>query len=589
MCSTKEKLRRHALPWVFILLSTLISRAQGTAFLYQGALNDGGLRATGTYDLTFTLYDSSNQPGNIIAGTITNLGTGVTNGLFTTLLDFGGAFDGTARWLQIGVRTNGGANFAALSPRQPVTTVPYAIFSGSATNVVGALSPANLAPVTSMIASSSNGLYSALQSSFTSNLTSVTTNISTNHAGGGYATPYDFGAKGDGVTDDTVAVQNWVNFCQTNGVIAFVPPCAPSASPWFKITSVIWITNNVATGTASLVMRGTGGDMYTPAAPALSHSGFLLSGSTGSAFIISNQPSGPAFEHLEFSDFYVQSDTRASTNQYGMAFIEGPGVTASMNNVLINHVGIRNFDCGLWVEGVAESRLDRVAVWGNNHGIWLGMRDNTGCSYLEDVKLLNVAGHGNYEDGLTIANFSNCAITHNIDIDSSDFEQYYAGASGIIINGPVQVGIHAYEGGGGPFDGPEDITIENGANVVIQNSQLGIGKRYPRVCIAVTNATLTMQNLRFSNSSNGVVVSEVQSSGLTQVTSFPPTTIAFSGDNGSTFTTNFMGVAFNGIGVPLATNAAAPSPLPGYSRLYVSNYDLYLVTPTKTNLIVLGH
>ena len=165
---------RRALPWVLILLSPLISRAQGTAFLYQGSLNDGGLPANGTYDLTFTLYDSSNQPGNIIAGTITNLGTGISNGLFTTMLDFGGVFDGTARWLQIGLRTNGGANFVALIPRQPVATVPYAIFSGSATNVVGALSAANLAPVTSMIASSSNGLYSALQSSFTTNLASFT-------------------------------------------------------------------------------------------------------------------------------------------------------------------------------------------------------------------------------------------------------------------------------------------------------------------------------------------------------------------------------------------------------------------------------
>lgn len=38
--------------------------AQGTLFTYQGRLNDNGRPANGTYDLTFTIYDSTNVPGN---------------------------------------------------------------------------------------------------------------------------------------------------------------------------------------------------------------------------------------------------------------------------------------------------------------------------------------------------------------------------------------------------------------------------------------------------------------------------------------------------------------------------------------------
>lgn len=148
--------------------------SQGTAFMYQGLLQNSDSPASGTYDLTFALCNSSNPPGNYVAGTITNLGTGITNGLFSATLDFGSAFDGTARWLEIGVRTNGAANFVTLSPRQAVTAVPYAIFAGSASNMVGALSAANLAPVASLIATSSNGLYSAVQSSFSTNLASFT-------------------------------------------------------------------------------------------------------------------------------------------------------------------------------------------------------------------------------------------------------------------------------------------------------------------------------------------------------------------------------------------------------------------------------
>ena len=47
-------------------------------------------------------------------------------------LDFGSQFPGANRWLEIGVRTNGGGAFGLLTPRQPVTPTPYAITSASA-------------------------------------------------------------------------------------------------------------------------------------------------------------------------------------------------------------------------------------------------------------------------------------------------------------------------------------------------------------------------------------------------------------------------------------------------------------------------
>ena len=66
--------------------------AQGTAFTYQGRLNDGGNPANGNYDLRFTIYDSTNIPGVVIAGPLTNSATAVSNGLFTANLDYGPAF-----------------------------------------------------------------------------------------------------------------------------------------------------------------------------------------------------------------------------------------------------------------------------------------------------------------------------------------------------------------------------------------------------------------------------------------------------------------------------------------------------------------
>jgi Chaperone of endosialidase len=115
------------------LLSTLnlqvsTLHAQGTAFTYQGRLNDGANPATGIYDLRFAIYDSpggGTQQGN----PITNSATSLSNGLFTVALDFGNQFTGADRWLEIGVRTNGGGAFTTLNPRQPLTPAPYSIFA----------------------------------------------------------------------------------------------------------------------------------------------------------------------------------------------------------------------------------------------------------------------------------------------------------------------------------------------------------------------------------------------------------------------------------------------------------------------------
>ena len=107
--------------------------AQGTAFTYQGRLNDGANPASGIYDLRFVIYDAVTS-GNLISGVLTNAATPITNGLFTVTLDFGsGVFDGSMRWLEIGVCTNGVGAFATLTPRQPVTPAPYAIQAASVT------------------------------------------------------------------------------------------------------------------------------------------------------------------------------------------------------------------------------------------------------------------------------------------------------------------------------------------------------------------------------------------------------------------------------------------------------------------------
>lgn len=99
----------------------------GTGFTYQGRLNDGGSLASGAYDFEFKLYDDStngSQVGSAITATVP-----ITDGLFTVSLDFGNnIFNGEVRWLEIGVRPGGSTvTRTTLSPRQPLTPVPYAL------------------------------------------------------------------------------------------------------------------------------------------------------------------------------------------------------------------------------------------------------------------------------------------------------------------------------------------------------------------------------------------------------------------------------------------------------------------------------
>ncbi|MBI3868422.1 MAG: tail fiber domain-containing protein [Verrucomicrobia bacterium] len=120
------------------------ARAQSTAFTYQGLLTENGSPASGSYDLTLTLFNGSSPAAAKIAGPLTNSAVAVNQGLFSVLVDFGASFPGSDRWLEIAARTNGVGAFVPLVPRQPITATPYAL---TARNLTGVVSNASLAGV----------------------------------------------------------------------------------------------------------------------------------------------------------------------------------------------------------------------------------------------------------------------------------------------------------------------------------------------------------------------------------------------------------------------------------------------------------
>ena len=103
--------------------------AQTNGFTYQGRLADGGIAANGNYDLQFALFDAADG-NNQIGQTKTVSSVPVSAGVFTVTLDFGAnAFSGANRFLEISARPSGAAGFTLLTPRQPITSTPYAVRS----------------------------------------------------------------------------------------------------------------------------------------------------------------------------------------------------------------------------------------------------------------------------------------------------------------------------------------------------------------------------------------------------------------------------------------------------------------------------
>jgi hypothetical protein len=122
---------------LFTLCAVTALAQQTTAFTYQGRLTDSGTAANGNYDLQFALWDS-NSGGTQIGATQTVSTVAVSAGIFTVQLDFGAsAFPGANRFLEIAVRPAGVGSFTTLTPRQQISSTPYAIQTLNASQLGG--------------------------------------------------------------------------------------------------------------------------------------------------------------------------------------------------------------------------------------------------------------------------------------------------------------------------------------------------------------------------------------------------------------------------------------------------------------------
>lgn len=135
---------RNSLAMALLVAAVSASPAaaqSSTGWTYQGQLQSGGQPATGSFPMTFTLWNAATDGAAVSSTLVFNGQPGnpapvqVTSGLFSVVLDWttqsSAVFNGGPRWLEITVDGN------TLSPRQPVTPAPYALFSNAPWATVG--------------------------------------------------------------------------------------------------------------------------------------------------------------------------------------------------------------------------------------------------------------------------------------------------------------------------------------------------------------------------------------------------------------------------------------------------------------------
>jgi hypothetical protein len=502
-----------------ILLVPNIVRSQ--PFTYQGRLKDGGSPANGVYDLQFALYDAPNG-GKRFGVVLTNAATAVSNGLFTVALDFGaGSFAGDSIWLQVGVRASAWTNYTTLSPRQAITAAPYSMYANSAGYLAGggsslsnlpasALVPGSiqikqLDPTVWLMATNKVARTNAKDFGISTFDSIAATNFGGNAAGltnilRGFTTPYEFGAVGDGVADDTVALQSWLSFATASNLVAFLPP---ANGPYYKITDSLKVTS-----LGGLRLIGAGGAFHTTSAQiGRAHIRQFTPGKDG--LVIAGESPGNGPPAVPSDSIYVDGINISTAvfggySTHGLAFDAND---ADSDCDLIQNCGVRGFGKGLYIRSAADLSVIACSFGENGDGIFVGREpSDTNAFVVNSIGFYGCQLSYNYSNQVHVLGGGSIAI------NSSDIANVDPGSAGVFVDGNGFVTLNQCNMENYSSTAPcilATATTPSSIRVTINQGSAG-GYGPGAYSIIATNAQITLHGAAMNSacSSNGLAALE---------------------------------------------------------------------------------
>ncbi|MFW5713666.1 MAG: hypothetical protein ACOCYU_03260 [Brevefilum sp.] len=344
------------------------SKALGdTSFTYQGRLTASDSPANGNYDFIFTLYDASSEGNQVGSDTVEDVP--VTGGLFTVQLDFGTAFDGSKNYLEISVRPTGsGEDYTVLDPRQPITPAPYAIYAGSAQNVV--------------VVAKSNGDFTSIQAA----LDSITDASESN--------PY-LVYVAPGVYDERVTMKEYVDI-EGSGELATKITAAGFYSgandatvkgadnAELRFLTVESIGSSITTAirndgvsprlthvTANaLEAGGNFGVFNDSASPTMTDVTINVSGDGNANEGVNNDASSPTMNNVTISVSGASNQNHGVNNDFSSA-PEMTNVTISVSGAATYNYGVYNYDSSATMKNVnigASGGTDNYGIYNRDNG-----------------------------------------------------------------------------------------------------------------------------------------------------------------------------------------------------------------------------
>ncbi len=339
--------------------------AQTTEFTYQGRLSWNGVSAPdGLYDFRLNLYRGLSGAFPLTAPVL-KPAQPVTNGFFTlNQVDFGAVFDGTPRALEIGVRTNGAPAFDNLTPRQMISAAPYAlhaataavaavaatatnILSFNAANLTGVVPLARLSGITSnQMDPATDAAYRKMDTNlvvlrtngFASGLT--VSNLTADAVPG--LNVRLFGARGDGVADDTAAIQAAVAYSKAHGGDVVFPP----TTAFYKLSDEILVDFSGAS------LRGAGGIDYVRIKQTNPNKNVLC---------ITNGANRVVVRNLWLAGAGSTVSKTASLFAYGYG---------SVDELLMENCYLTDSKYAAYFDEVSTSTFQRVAFWQCLYSLW---------------------------------------------------------------------------------------------------------------------------------------------------------------------------------------------------------------------------